>query len=987
METLSRRALSPEETHMNTYKFYKLIVFGFLVFNSSCGKVDGKLFRPINKSDLGSTNPIPTPTPTPPPVVSKADTWGYWGSSTDLAKTGNYILSGGTRGLQVFDYSSPDNPVLVNSILNTAVKYISVYQTFAFLSYDSGKFEILDISNPAGPSLLAEHTFTGPLRAQAANGYVYVPDYTSGVRIIKLDEPTTLANTLVVKSNAGIAAGRATAVAIANGYLFVTDSWYEQLSYFDLVDPVSPVKKAEATASYEPWDIKIKGDYIYIAVPWTGIDVFKFAPGTATPLTQGAGYYDPNWTYQTEFFNIQIEGSHLYALSAGNSAYDALISFDIVTDPETPTPVSMAHHGDTYYNGQNFIIADNKAYMAYTTSGIHTIDTSNPNQLSVPYRLQGPGWWIYAVETKGTYAYACDSNWGLLKLIDISNPVKPVALSLPDIDCNKDLLVDGNYLYVSTGNVDIYDISTPANPIFLKSVAITSARGQYLSKSGNNLVVTSSSGYYPHIVNVADPANAVVVSTNAAGSTVQSHVVVDGNYAYFAGSGSLKIMNITNPAAPVAAGSLSIKYQGIDVITGSRIAKAGNHVYIYGSATSSKRAFYVVDVTDPASPQLVKSLEGLNSAASMAIAGDKLYYCQYDVGLFEFDISIPASTSLTNVFHTGACLDVHYANGLLYSADESTGLRILDLTKPESLGVRAEDHRGGGTAIQLVGDHSFLQNGYMGVAILDMTTPLQPKFVNSVKTTANADAFMVHNDLIYIGDDFRLMTYDISDKDVPTLLSTMPKQGLNFAGFAVNGNYMYSAEGDLVIYDISTPGSPTFVRKIAGMAGMSVTVSGDHLFAADSSDGVRIYDIGTAPDNPGLLATYKTPDAYNYYNQAWDVVVDGDYMYVAYLQKGVEVVDISTIGTPVRTALYNTPGEARTLRKQGDLIFVADYSGGLHILDVSAPGSPSLKRTITPTEARGNIANLEISGTHLHVTTYEGNYEIFDISDIDNIHQ
>ena len=96
--------------------------------------VNGEFFRRTDKAELPSTSPSPSPSP-----AALSDRWGYWSTSQDLIKQNQYIISGGSRGLTVYDYSDQYNPVFKLDILNDPVQNIAKSGNYAFVSYTTGK--------------------------------------------------------------------------------------------------------------------------------------------------------------------------------------------------------------------------------------------------------------------------------------------------------------------------------------------------------------------------------------------------------------------------------------------------------------------------------------------------------------------------------------------------------------------------------------------------------------------------------------------------------------------------------------------------------------------------------------------------------------------------------------------------------------------------------------------------------------------------------
>lgn len=194
-----------------------------------------------------------------------------------------------------------------------------------------------------------------------------------------------------------------------------------------------------------------------------------------------------------------------------------------------------------------------------------------------------------------------------------------------------------------------------------------------------------------------------------------------------------------------------------------------------------------------------------------------------------------------------------------------------------------------------------------------------------------------------------------------------------------------------------------------------VARSGDELYVADGSAGLRVLDISD-PANPQPIGSFDTP------GEAFDVVVDGDFAYVADGSAGLRVLDVSDPATPVSliaqviagTALSLTQvgdflyvgtdvavvavfiadpaiplvfgsagvaGGAKAIEYRGDRLFVAAGASGLHILDCSNPASPSL---LGSAASAGFASDVAIDGRTLLIADGLGGARTFDLSDPNN---
>ena len=101
----------------------------------------------------------------------------------------------------------------------------------------------------------------------------------------------------------------------------------------------------------------------------------------------------------------------------------------------------------------------------------------------------------------------------------------------------------------------------------------------------------------------------------------------------------------------------------------------------------------VLDITDLAHPQLVSTLP-LNNARNIYLARMYAYVAAGPDGLVILDIERPAEPRVDQVFNAGGCIDdlndvklgITYVSEFAYLADGRNGLRVVQLTSPETPG-------------------------------------------------------------------------------------------------------------------------------------------------------------------------------------------------------------------------------------------------------------------------------------------------------------
>lgn len=275
-------------------------------------------------------------------------------------------------------------------------------------------------------------------------------------------------------------------------------------------------------------------------------------------------------------------------------------------------------------------------------------------------KIQVQGDFVYIVRDDGTPDFL---------IVDISTPSTPVlvgSLALPDIPVN--IAVSGNYAYIAsqsnTQELQIIDISNPAAPALVGSydaVGTVNAQSVYIIGTTAYLVKVIDGGSNEFvIVNVANPAAPVLLGSLDIGVSGFG-VWVSGNFAYLATSANtqeLVVVNVSNPAAPALAGPGYNAGGNADAIT---IAGFGSTVFL-GQGSLIR----IIDVANPLLPALLSTFTAAGTVNDIAgnFGRDNAYVYYVTVnstGEFGvFDVSVPATPTLVG------SMNLTTLNGIAY---------------------------------------------------------------------------------------------------------------------------------------------------------------------------------------------------------------------------------------------------------------------------------------------------------------------------------
>lgn len=203
------------------------------------------------------------------------DTTGKSGSITRFAVHQNYMYALNQNEVLTYSLEDADHPVLVHRLpADYGLETIIIYDNTIYIGSTSALY-ILDISNPAAPSLLSkanrQDVFIGGCDPVVVkDNYAY-----STVKIIEnicgqISAQSALIVYDVSNKTAPVAKGTY-ALNIPNGlgykdnYLFVCDEGSDRLEIFDISDPLSLQLTSYPPVIIDPYDLIIDGDKMIVS--------------------------------------------------------------------------------------------------------------------------------------------------------------------------------------------------------------------------------------------------------------------------------------------------------------------------------------------------------------------------------------------------------------------------------------------------------------------------------------------------------------------------------------------------------------------------------------------------------------------------------------------------------------------------------------------------------------------------------------------------
>lgn len=192
---------------------------------------------------------------------------------------------------------------------------------------------------------------------------------------------------------------------------------------------------------------------------------------------------------------------------------------------------------------------------------------------------------------------------------------------------------------------------------------------------------------------------------------------------------------------------------------------------------------------------------------------------------------------------------------------------------------------------------------------------------------------------------------------------------------AVSGNRLYYGEGaDLVIADITSPGAPVEIGRVAvGDPVWSLAVHGSRVVVTDWWDSVYLVDVAN-PAAPTVLGHYGDPDG-----QIYGATLTATHAFVAVRSLGVRVVSLANPSAPQAVALLTIPGVEFMfdLQVAGSRLYVAADTLGLRIIDIANPLAPVALGSFT---GSSDVTAVVVSGNLAYVAAGSDGSFVVDVA-------
>lgn len=672
---------------------------------------------------------------------------------------------------------------------------------------------------------------------------------------------------------------------VATGLIYLYIGSGPMFVVLDVSDPLHLVETGALRLPYEPREIAVSGNYACVVDGYSGLRIININDSSNPVETGFLNFIDFT-------SDVYIKGNYAYVTSYGGGLHIIDIS-----DPSSPVEI-----GKCLVPGlaMGVAVSGDYAYVAANWEGLRIIDISDP-EAPVEVGHNPLSGYAMGLAVANDFAYVADWE-NKLRVVDVRDPSDPVEIAVNRTNGNPNsVFVRGNNVFVADGNAGLH-IMDISNPYELTS-GFTDTPGNAVG-----LIVTGSYAYVAdedyglRIIDVSDPATLYEVG-HMDTPGYSSFILTRDNYAYIADStAGLRIVDITTPSNLTEIGSYDTPGEALE------LAFYEDYVIIADGSSG----FRIIDVSVPSSPVEISCINTIGSVRLVEIQGDYAYVTS-DTNLYAIDIIDPQYPVITGTVGISSITEIegmavngHYAYLCARRYSWSRYFYVIDIQSPSNLSVISE--------LYIYGNQSF-------------------------------DDIILVGDFPYIFTSYGARVIDVSDPASPfekTLLS-------NFKGTsaAFQGNYAYTCDGDLRIYDFADPLYPDEIGYFNTAGEVNhISAIGDKVFVADGDCGVCAIDVSD-PVGPEEIGNYYHPGRFSKLELYKNYIIAGDY------DEGLSIIDVSDNGNLQKISSLSI-NRFYDLAIKEDKAYVVGQND-FRIVDLSNPFSPY---SITGSSIRGREIDL-----------------------------
>ncbi len=549
--------------------------------------------------------------------------------SEDVYLHGNLAYTLGNSGeVDVFDISDPPNTVHLGEPFFAFPEVMTIAGDRLYIGTDivgagggdTSELRIYDLSrDPVNPPLLGSVASDDGKRA---TGLAVEGDYAAWA--VKNEDNTDTLHIVDVSSAAvptvlwsdGVNGHKLTDVDLVGGYAYVADAFDEPtfwsttrgLVVYDVgTDPANPTIVSTFKTHGDVWGLRVIGDRAYLFDQGEGLIILDVSD-PANPVRLG-NFHSPSTLRE-----MTKVGDLLYITDAWNGF--TVLDVSNASHPEVVSVYLADHYNDLGVNAWGITVQDDIAYLGAGHLGLEVVDVSDPATPTFlgAFRVPSPA------DTGSTFAGVAVSG----DIAHLGFNEKPFCLN-SGIDWFLNLDVSDPQGIVELGRVQV-GCGDPPLTIELNDQSIA-----FIGRESDQMIVDTSVAATPILIlDGSEIGDAIDVAL--AGNLL--YVASEDGSGNFAPTDGLWVQDVTDPANPVVLAHVDENTQlAGDVVLAQAYAVAtqNQRLYALGGGSVPSGSFFVFDVSDPSTPDLLAVVErvggwSLGSSATTVLVDEPYQY-------------------------------------------------------------------------------------------------------------------------------------------------------------------------------------------------------------------------------------------------------------------------------------------------------------------------------------------------------------------------
>ena len=543
-----------------------------------------------------------------------------------------------------------------------------------------------------------------------------------------------------------------------------------------------------------------------------------------------------------------------------------------------------------------------------------------------------------------------------LQLLSLQSPATPFRLDTANLTATH---LVGDEHHIVTAGADVRLWTTTGNQLQQTVRQSLPGPASALFLDGSTLYVASGQSG----VRIFDVSHDRLDQIGLAAIDIRDFAKGTGSFLYAVGPLGLKVIDVSNPAAPVVKETVIVA--GADF---QHVAVLGSRLFI----GNQSRTVDEYDISSPTSPIFVRS--AAEPVDAIGTIGDRLLVAgslRDSAGLISengapirlFDLQSNGALQLSGEFLdyaggiTGVDTDGHYA----FAADPPL-MRVIDISGASPQQVASIDYGDASDRLRLYGRYAYVY-GRKEVHVIDVSDPIAPKYAGVFHTRGTLPDFVTFAAPYLIesnrGSGFHVLDLSYMPPS-PGQISGLKNDGWGqWTQIAGNGNTVYGVVNSGVkVVDLANPHAIKVARVIplSGIDVETITVRNRPLMVLLAYDTLHVFDASDRL-NPVEISSVQTIVG----NELTADVQSGTVWVAAPSRGQIARVDLNNPSAP-SVNIWSDFSSPTQIAARGGVVVIADRYA-LEIRRDVAPEIPPVIPQLRLGTSEGPLLRLDWTGS------------------------